>query len=494
MVHDDDTYPSVKWTTPINQLIRADFVLEDQYATSHTTIEDALSHRTGLPGHDLVLGQANDTPSKVAQRMRYLPMTAQPRTQWQYCNMMYGVITDLLQVITGKHLEALLREKFWLPLGMLSTTFKIPSDEPERSRLARGYYWSSQTNQQLTLHDNGTYIPDVYLNLLSTAGDGATISTVNDYSLWIRALLNAASDEDFWNLSSPITRDVYHDLVTPRAIIPEAESQQSSTELNPLLYALGWMTADVGSLKLVAHSGGITGFGTQVVLLPGRNYGVVTMGNTFWSSLEASATIVSKLLVEKFNLTAERTVSALSVHETLSNVQRACQHSATFTHRRMRTSSSLRQMHARTEHLPLPLPLSSFTGRFFHPAYGTINLTIPNPIAVPPSPYSSEQVLETLFYRTSVEKEVLRHISGTLFEVRSFEPHGLDDIVTGEGIVWEELGDEDWEAYATFESGMDGQKIEKVGIELEPDMIFAAREKGNKSWKEGMIWFERLGE
>ena len=482
----------MKWTTPINQLIRADFVLEDEYATSHTTIEDALSHRTGFAGHDLIVGQANDTPSKVVQRMRYLPMTAEPRTQWQYCNMMYAVITDLIQTITGKDLETLLRDNFWEPLGMASTTLKIPSGERERSRLARGYYWSPQADGQLTANDNGKYVPDVYLDLLSTAGDGAIISTVNDYALWIKALINTAGEEESWNSSSPITRSIYHDLVAPRAIIPETDWQESSAQLVPPLYALGWLTTEILSTLVVAHGGGVTGFGTQIVMLPGHNYGAVTMGNTLGTSNDAGGIIASRLLLGKLNLTSQGIASTSSIHQSLLQVQRASRHPTTSRHRRRRSSSIFERPPAQSEHLPLPLPLSSFLGLYSHPAYGTMNLTMPTSKTTSPSPSSSEQVLETLFYRQSVEKEVLTHISGTLFEVKSFEPHGLGDIVTGEGIVWEELGGDDWKAYAIFEFGIHGERIERVGIELDPDMMYVARRKGKRYWREGMIWFERV--
>ena len=119
-------------------------MLEDEWATNHITIEDALSHRTGLPGHDLIYGREGDTVSKVTQRLRYLPMTAEPRVEWQYCNVMYAVITDLIQTITGRPLESVLRDWIWEPLGMRSTTFTIPSTK-DRTKLARGYYWNPNT-------------------------------------------------------------------------------------------------------------------------------------------------------------------------------------------------------------------------------------------------------------------------------------------------------------------------------------------------------------
>lgn len=46
------TSTPLDWTTPISQIIPDDFVLSDAWATEHLTLEDALSHRTGLPRHD----------------------------------------------------------------------------------------------------------------------------------------------------------------------------------------------------------------------------------------------------------------------------------------------------------------------------------------------------------------------------------------------------------------------------------------------------------
>lgn len=40
LVDDDEKYPHIKWTTPLSELIRDDFVLQDEYATLHVTLED----------------------------------------------------------------------------------------------------------------------------------------------------------------------------------------------------------------------------------------------------------------------------------------------------------------------------------------------------------------------------------------------------------------------------------------------------------------------
>lgn len=48
LVDDNEQFPDVKWTTSVARLIGDDFVLSDS-RTEQVTVEDILSHRTGLP-------------------------------------------------------------------------------------------------------------------------------------------------------------------------------------------------------------------------------------------------------------------------------------------------------------------------------------------------------------------------------------------------------------------------------------------------------------
>jgi CubicO group peptidase (beta-lactamase class C family) len=87
LVSDNNKYPDVQWDTPISMLIRDDFILESEYATTHITIEDALSHRSGMPRHDFSYGAIYDgrrgRPRDIVRALRYLPLTAEPRTRFQ---------------------------------------------------------------------------------------------------------------------------------------------------------------------------------------------------------------------------------------------------------------------------------------------------------------------------------------------------------------------------------------------------------------------------
>jgi CubicO group peptidase (beta-lactamase class C family) len=113
LIDDNTKYPDLKWTTPISTLIRDDFVLQDEYATAHVTIEDTLSHRTGMPGHDFSYGGMNQKPRDVVRSLRYLPMTAELRTSFQYCNMMYIVASYVTEMLEGIDLGDFLKDRIW---------------------------------------------------------------------------------------------------------------------------------------------------------------------------------------------------------------------------------------------------------------------------------------------------------------------------------------------------------------------------------------------
>lgn len=482
IVHEGE-HPNLRWNTPINEFLRSDFVLENDYATSHTTIEDALSHRSGLPRHDLMYGQAHDTPSSIVQRMRYLPITAEPRTAFQYCNLMFVVMTDLIETLTGKYLESVLREYFWKPLGMSSTTFTLPKEQ-DRSRLARGYYWHSSDGSGSVDSEHGEYVPDPYLDILPISGAGATISTVNDYALWMKAWLDASSDAVPQNTSSPVTDRIVRDLATARTIIlPDADQGQPAELHTPPLYGLGWITADIFGEKIIVHNGGLTGFGTQLYLFPNIQYGIVTMGNTAGTSNFAGDQIAAKLLMDKIR-TAENVHvnSADIVHEQLQALTRATLRPAKLGHRHGRLSSLLMETKAASR----SLSLDELAGTYSNPGYGNITFVVATADA-----QSSEQrdaLLEGgLYDRTWPVKIQLHRLANTHFSSKLLEPHGLGDIRSGENIVWEDVGESD----AVFGFGLDGETVETFGIGLDDEMIERTAEKGEEYWREALIWFRK---
>jgi len=279
LVDDNTNFPNVQWRTPINQLIRDDFVLSDDRWTEIITIEDALSHRTGMYGHDSSYGGDNRTTAQdIVRSLRYLPFAEEPRTEFIYCNMMFVVISHVIEVLTGSWLGDFIETKIWKPLSMDSTYFSLDDARKSLKSMARGYYWDNRTQ---------SYIPQDYMVMPYISGAGAMISNVLDYSKWLRMLINQ---------DTPISKKGHAELTYPRTILPPSYSY------GPLItgaYALGWVHAVVRNVTLIHHDGGLIGFGTRVIFVPQLSKGVVVMGNTHDTSNRVAG-VLTHTLVEQF--------------------------------------------------------------------------------------------------------------------------------------------------------------------------------------------------
>jgi CubicO group peptidase (beta-lactamase class C family) len=286
LVDDNLKYPQVQWDTPIHQLLPDDFVLKNEYATTHITIEDVLSHRSGLPGHDCSLGSAGSgvTVQSIVRSLRYLPLTAEPRTTYQYCNIMYIVASHVIETLTKKKLGDLIKEWIWKPLGMNSSCFDLDSAKTAVEDLAHGYNFRYHTN-------DGGYKDLGWLELDGVAGAGSVISNVLDYAKWARAIMNK---------STPLSKSGFESWLRPRTIMP---SDPPFT--GPRLYALGWRTGVYRGHQFYTHSGGMKGYGAELLIFPGIEFAVTAMANTSGTSNFLGQRLTWHLVDEKLNVALE---------------------------------------------------------------------------------------------------------------------------------------------------------------------------------------------
>ena len=237
LVDDNENYTNVQWTTPISDLIKEDFVLEDDYLTRHVTLQDALSHRTGMPRHDISYGQDGTTTRDMVRSMRYLPLTKPLRMTFQYCNIMVGTVGYVIEQLTGMYLAEVFTEWIWSPLNMTSTFLHLETALKSRKPIATAYRWS----------DSSQYFHVVpYPDQTSAEGDGSMISNVLDYSKWVRTMISRAP---------PLSVAAHQALVTPQMIM----SGDAEGLLSPSLYGQGWMLQTYRGVDVVFHGGSVNG-------------------------------------------------------------------------------------------------------------------------------------------------------------------------------------------------------------------------------------------
>ncbi|CAK1364292.1 hypothetical protein CB0940_07994 [Cercospora beticola] len=497
----NDSVPDFKWSSRLSDLLPGEFVLSEEYQTLHTTLEDALSHRSGLPRHDTSYGWGDETPKDIVKRLRYLPLTSEPRTRFQYCNIMFATVGVMLERHTGLQLESLLHDWIWKPLGMKSTTFSV-QQAIGSGDLAAGYYWDE---------DGETYIPEPYYDILPVAGAGATISSVNDYSLSIKALLESAKKLN--HEAGPLTPELLQALWTPRSYV-DLGFVNTSRIASSVNYALGWMVVQVDKYTVITHSGGLPGFGTQVFLVPELDFGFTSMGNEVGRATVVGAQLFLLLLKE---------IRDEIVIEEHFGLQKVLEQVRPLFGPPMHSGSRTKQAGVKADSTTLPLPgdIGAYLGLYSHPAYGPINISLAeNSSTIPLTNImnsqlpltgrsATPQLLVTPTPRVFSTSFVLTHTSTTFFDAQGYWIHGPtpgnDQVTCGNGqqsadtsgtnrnlkckdeAVWQKA----WPGKAVFEYSPDG-KVATLGIEIEEEQIRVAGETGN--WRDGMIWFAKVSE
>ncbi|KAJ5372491.1 Peptidase S12 Pab87-related C-terminal [Penicillium concentricum] len=350
------TESPIDWDTPVASLIPKDFVLENDYATKNVTLEDALSHRSGMPDHNWTLvlfpkkGQA---PRSVVRTMQYMPLASPLRTKYHYSNHMFIAVSHALEQHTGEQLGPFMKKRIWDPLGM-SETFFSPSEAKANpstaAKLVQAYDWAP-TN------DGGTFIPKPQNDWAANSGAGAIISSVADYARWIRELIEK---------TGPLKG---HDSLTdPRTIYFQNDDLNLPAPYHG--YALGWVVDNYRGQHFYSHAGGWPGYGNWVGFVPEKKFGFVVMGNSS-SARYAAFRLATYLLDRRLGLSDdpkyEEQIDACIARQTET-------WESSFKHEDMEDSKKRLFSSLPDPVIPCAVHMSGYAGTYRHPM--GVNFTI----------------------------------------------------------------------------------------------------------------------
>src|SRR5207248_1850684 len=108
-------------------------------------VQDLLRHTSGLVygqnGDDLVhkayvdanVADRGQTLAEMVTKLSKIPLAHQPGRVWEY-SMSVDVLGRIVEVVSGKELDAFIADRIAKPLGMTATDFYV--HEPDLARLA----------------------------------------------------------------------------------------------------------------------------------------------------------------------------------------------------------------------------------------------------------------------------------------------------------------------------------------------------------------------
>jgi CubicO group peptidase (beta-lactamase class C family) len=236
---------------------------------SKVTIHHLLTHTSGIPSYTDQPGffeNVSRNPYKVDEFVKKYAsgdLQFEPGSKYTYNNSGYFLLGAIIERITGKPYEQVLKENIFDPLGMKNTGYDHHNTIlPKR---ASGY---SKTPD--------SYTNAAYLDMSIPYSAGSLYSTVEDLYLWDQAL--------------------YTDKVL--------SAQSKALMYKPFLddYAYGWVVTNASfkqndqPVQVITHDGGINGFTTTIVRFPKEKNLIVMLDNTGSGYLNKLSDSIAKII------------------------------------------------------------------------------------------------------------------------------------------------------------------------------------------------------
>ncbi len=351
----------LQWDTPVRTYL-SDFQLYDQFATQEMTPRDLVTHRSGLPRHDALWYGRSFTREQLYQRLRYLQPNASFRSRWQYQNLMFMTAGYLVEKLTGRPWDDLVRTRIFTPLGMTRSNTSV-RDLPGSDDAALAYVWRDCPATQAT----GSGVADgaaprapecglvkvPYRNIDAVGPAGAINSSVEEMLHYLQFRIDSGRYQGKALLSSKVERE----METPQMLVAGAEIWPD--ELGMAAYGLGLSVTTYRGRKLVQHGGGIDGFISQMSWMPKERIGVMVLSDM--SGNNPVPNIVSRSVFDRLlGLDQIDWVGRTKKQQAEAEARSKKQQEERAAERKPGTSPSH--------------PLTAYAGAYEHPGYGRLTV------------------------------------------------------------------------------------------------------------------------
>jgi CubicO group peptidase (beta-lactamase class C family) len=310
----------------------------------NVTLRDMMSHRTGLPRHDISWYLfPTENRDSLLQRIQYMEPTFGVREKWQYNNFMFFAQGKLEEKISGKSWEDNIREKFFVPLGMKSSNMPYASVKNEIN-LAEGYDLKK---------DSSIKRLDQY-NIGGMGPAGAIYSSVSDMANWVITWINGGKFNGKEIIPASFVREAIAAQMVTGPGLPDIEKP----DLMFSTYGFGWFGSSYKSHYRVEHGGNIDGFSANTSFFPLDSIGIIILSNQngSWVPAIARNIIADRMLkLPYFDWNADQVKKIIKGKKSEEEGKKA--------------GGSEQRKAAKSTH-----EMKAYEGLYNHPAYGTMEL------------------------------------------------------------------------------------------------------------------------
>ena len=228
-------------------------------SASDITVRELLSHTSGIYNYfesPKYLKQVFADPNRVWTVDEILalvngkPSYCAPGTCYWYSNTNFVLLGRIVEMVTGRALPDVLRDRFFKPLGLTNTVFQ--PDQPTPPDKANGYQMDSAGNYYDQTGSSRVIPTDSTASVAWAAG--AMASTAHDLATWASAL--------------------YDGRVLPQYLLDQMFKWQGVDH-----YGLGTRTEIIAGRRAVGHGGSLLGYEGEMWYFPVEGATIVMLSN-----------------------------------------------------------------------------------------------------------------------------------------------------------------------------------------------------------------------
>lgn len=336
----------IRWDDPVTRHLPW-FQMPTPYLTEQVTIRDLLRHNAGLGNADTLWSRGDYNTREILERVHYLKPAYSLRSSFIYQNVMYGAAGEVIATVSGMSWEQFITTRILKPLEMNHSyaTLALSQASDGKNRSSAHF----EIGKQLRV------IREIPVDPIPAAG--ATWSTASDMTHWLRFLLAGGE----YNGKRLVSEENFRELFSPQALVPANDFYPSTALTKPhwTAYGLGWFLQDYRGKFVAMHTGSMDGRTALIGLLPDDHVGVYVFGNADHVELRHA------IMLKVFDLYTDAPPRDWSTDLLkLYGDGKAARDAAIAAQEKKRVKGTRPS-----------LPLSKYTGRYVHPAWGDIEIS-----------------------------------------------------------------------------------------------------------------------
>ncbi|WP_332766497.1 serine hydrolase domain-containing protein [Phenylobacterium sp.] len=253
-------------------------------------VRDLLNHTGGFvtddPWGDRQLPMSETDFSRFLKAG--VPFSRPPAMAMEYSNFGYALAGRVVTNVSRQPYDAYIQARILRPLGMTASTYDVGKVPVER--LAVGYRWEDEA-----WVEEPTLGPGVF------GAMGGLAVSANDYAKYVAWVLSAWPPRDGAEdaiLKRGSVREIVQGSNFP-ALVPRSDKTDPAACDRARVYGMGMIVlADCVLGPHFTHSGGLPGYGSNVLFLPERGVGVFAFANRTYAGASPAVRDAAILLVK----------------------------------------------------------------------------------------------------------------------------------------------------------------------------------------------------